>query len=73
MTMTREQAINRWKDVVSTVFWAEESISAEWDARLKAAPNMTHEEQMKFADEYCTALATEIISRTSDEELAAIP
>ena len=30
-------------------------------------------EQMKFADEYCTALATEILSRTSDEELAAIP
>ena len=70
MTMTREQAINRWKDIVSTVFWAEESISAKWDARLKAAPNMTHEEQMKFADSYCEAIATEIVSSTTDEQLA---
>jgi hypothetical protein len=72
MVMTRDQAINRWKDVVSTVFWAEESISAEWDARLKAAPNMTREEQMKFADDYCEAIATEIVSSTTDEQLAAI-
>lgn len=71
--MTRQEAINRWKDIVSTVFWAEEAISKEWDARLKTAPKSTKDEQMKFADEYCTALATEIISRTSDEELAAIP
>ena len=70
--MTREQAINRWKNVVSTVFWAEESISAEWDARLKAAPNMTPEEQMKFADDYCKAIATEIVSSTTDEQLAAL-
>jgi hypothetical protein len=72
MVMTRDQAINRWKDVVSTVFWAEESISAEWDSKLKAAPNMTHEEQMKFADNYCEAIATEIVSSTTDEQLAAI-
>lgn len=71
--MTRQEAINRWKDIVSTVFWAEEAISKEWDARLKAAPKSTKAEHMKFADEYCTALATEILSRTSDEELAAIP
>lgn len=70
--MTREQAINRWKDIVSTVFWAEESISAEWDARLKAVPNMTHEEQMKFADNYCEAIAVKILSRTTDELLAAM-
>ena len=70
--MTREQAINRWKNVVSTVFWAEESISKEWDAKLKAAPNMTPEEQMKFADNYCKAIATEIVSSTTDEQLAAL-
>jgi hypothetical protein len=33
---------------------------------------MTHEEQQQFADEYMTAIATEIVSKTSDEELAAM-
>jgi hypothetical protein len=33
---------------------------------------MTHEEQMKFADNYCEAIAVEILSRTTDEQLAAM-
>lgn len=68
--MTRQEAIERWKDIAETVFWAEEAISKEWDDRLHAAPSMTREEQQQFADEYMTAIATEIVSRTSDEELA---
>ena len=68
--MTRQEAINRWKDIVSTVFWAEEAIAKEWDAKLKAAPNMSKEEQQKFADGYFQAIATEIVSKTTDEELA---
>ena len=68
--MTRQEAINRWKDIVSTVFWAEEAIANEWNAKLKAAPNMSKEEQQQFADEYCEAIATEIVSRSTDEELA---
>lgn len=68
--MTREEATAHWKDIVNTVFWAEEAISKEWDARLKAAPNMTKQEQQQFADAYCTAIATEIVSRTSDEDLS---
>ena len=70
--MNREQAIERWKDIVSTVFWAEEAIAKEWDAKLKAAPNMNREEQQKFADSYCEAIASEIVSRTTDEELARL-
>ena len=70
LSMTRQEAINRWKDIVSTVFWAEEAIAKEWDAKLKAAPNMSKEEQQKFADGYCEAIATEIVSRSTDEELA---
>ena len=70
--MTRQEAINRWKDLAETVFWAEEAISEEWDGRLHAAPSMTREEQQQFADEYMTAIATEIVSKTSDEELAAM-
>jgi hypothetical protein len=70
--MTRQEAISRWKDIAETVFWAEEAISEEWDERLHAAPSMTREEQQQFADEYMTAIATEIVSKTSDEELAAM-
>jgi uncharacterized protein YoaH (UPF0181 family) len=70
--MTRQEAIERWKNIASTVFWAEEAISKEWNERLHAAPSMTHEEQQQFADEYMTAIATEIVSKTTDEELASI-
>lgn len=70
--MTRQEAIDRWKDLAETVFLAEESIAKEWDERLHAAPSMTREEQQQFADEYMTAIATEIVSKTSDEELAAM-
>ena len=70
--MTRQEVIERWKDIISTVFWAEEAINKEWKERLHAAPSMTHEEQQQFADEYMTAIATEIVSKTSDEELAAM-
>ena len=68
--MTRQEAINRWKDIVSTVFWAEEAIAKEWDAKLKAVPSMSKEEQKKFADGYCEAIAKEIVSQSTDEELA---
>lgn len=70
--MTRQEAINRWKDLAETVFWAEGSIAKEWNERLHAAPSMTREEQHQFADEYMTAIATEIVSKTSDEELAVM-
>ena len=45
--MTRQEAIERWKNIASTVFWAEEAISKEWNERLHAAPAMTHEEQQR--------------------------
>ena len=70
--MTRQEAIDRWKGIAETVFWAEEAISEEWDERLYAAPSMTREEQQQFADEYMTAIATEIVSKTTDEQLAAM-
>ena len=70
--MTRQEAIARWKDIASTVFWAEERISKEWHQRLKEAPNLSKEEQHKLADEYCRAIATEVLSGTTDEELAAM-
>ena len=70
--MTRQELIERWKFIAKTVFIAEEAISKEWNERLHAAPSMTKEEQHQFVDEYMTAIATEIVSKTSDEELAEI-
>lgn len=68
--MTRQESIDRWKSIAKTVFIAEEAISKEWNERLYAAPSMTNEEQQQFIDEYMIAIATEIVSKTSDEELA---
>ena len=71
--MTRQEAIERWAQICSTVFWAEERISKEWHQRLKEAPNLSKEEQHKLADEYCQAIAKEIVSKTTDEQLSALP
>ena len=68
--MTREEAINRWTDIASTVFWAEEKIAKEWNERLKAAPKLSKEEQHQLAQDYCRAIAVEITKDTPDEELA---
>ena len=68
--MTREEAINRWTDIASTVFWAEERIAKEWHERLREAPKLPKEEQHPLADQYCKAIAEEIVSKTTDEELS---
>ena len=68
--MKREEAIERWRHIASTVFWAEERISQEWNERLKIAPQLTKDEQHELAQMYCTAIAMEIVSKTTDEELA---
>lgn len=70
--MTREEAINRWADITEAVFWAEERIAMEWDAKLKEAVNKPKDEQYALSKEYCRAVATEIVSKTSDEELAEL-
>ena len=70
--MTRDEAIKRWSGIVETVFWAEEGISKEWNAKLKAMVGKSKEECAAFAREYCRAIAIEITSRTSDEEFAAM-
>ena len=68
--MTREEAINRWTDIASTVFWAEDRIAKEWHERLKAAPDLSKEQQHELAQAYCRAIAVEVTKNTSDEELA---
>jgi len=70
--MTREEAIERLTDIASTVFWAEQRIAKEWHERLKAAPNLSKEEQHQLAQAYCRAIATEVVSKTTDEELVRL-
>lgn len=67
--MTREEAIERWQDVVQAVFCAEERISNEWYDKFKDTPSLPKEEQHKLAMDYCKAIAVEIVSNTSDEQL----
>ena len=68
--MTREEAIYRWSNIASSIFWAEEKISKEWHPKLKEAPNLSKEEQHKLAQDYCHAIAVEVLKGISDEELA---
>lgn len=68
--MERQEAIKRWTDIANTIFWAEERIAKEWDAKLRKAPSMTKEEQHELAQAYCHAIAVEITKDTPDEELA---
>ena len=68
--MTREEAINRWTDIASAVFLAEEKIAKEWHDRLKEAPQLPKDKQHQLAQDYCRAIAVEITKDTPDEELA---
>lgn len=70
--MTRQQVIERWRDIVKTVFTAEENIAKEWNEKLQAAVSLSPAEQVQFVNDYCEAVATEIVSATSDEEIKAI-
>ena len=70
--MTRNEAIEHWKDIAEAVFAAENAVIDQWQPKLKAAKKMTDEEQIKVIDEYLTAVATEIVSRMSDEDLEGI-
>ena len=65
--MTRHQAIEHWKPIIQAVFTAEDAIIDGWRDRLKDAAK--NGESIKALDEYLTAVAVEILSRTSDEEL----
>ncbi len=68
--MTRQEMIERWKAIISTVFWAEANVHDVWYPQLQEAKNMNEAERAHIADRYLEALAKEILSRTSDEELA---
>ena len=61
--------IKHWSEMARTVFVAETIIIDKWRDRLEAAKNMKDDEADALADEYCEAIAKEIMSSISDEEL----
>lgn len=71
--MTRQEAIDRWADIARTVFKAEDVIFDKWCDKIhKAASEGNKEEMERIAEEYCQAIAVEIVSNTTDEELARL-
>lgn len=70
--MTRNETIKRWKDIVRSVFQAESQLFEVWNPQLREAKKMNEQERAHIADRYLEAIATEIVSRTSDEELAGM-
>ena len=68
--MTRQEAIDRWKGIAETVFCAEAAIAKEWNKRLRDAVKLPEQQRHELANAYVEAIATEIVRRTTDEELA---
>lgn len=69
--MTQQQVIEHWREIAKAVFTAEENIAKEWNEKLHAAVSLSPAEQVQFVNDYCEAIATEIVSATSDEILEA--
>lgn len=68
--MTRQEAIERWTPLVRGLCAAQEEICHEWLPRLRAVEGKPKEEVVAVLDEYYTAIATQIASHLTDEELA---
>lgn len=63
--MTRDEMISRWEELIPTVFRAEDNIREQLQAILAAEPD-----KEKAAKEYVHAIAVEIVSSITDEQLA---
>ena len=63
-----ERMIEHWALIAKAVFAAEDAIYAEWLPKLRAMKEAPKEERDKIADEYCRAIAKEILSRAEEKE-----
>lgn len=59
--------ISRWEQLIPAVFQAEDNIRPRLQEILNSEPD-----KEKAAQQYIRAIAEEIVSRTSDEQLSAI-
>ncbi len=67
--MTDKEAIERWaRYIIPAVFKAETKLQQEhpeWKVRLAT---ITKEDSPRVAEEYCTAIATEIVTNAVDAD-----
>lgn len=69
--MTRAELEKRWVLIVQAVLTAQDTLSDPWDERLRQTVRQNDaKEKQRVADAYTAAMAKEIVSHTSDEEIA---
>lgn len=66
--MTREQLIQRWEDILPAVFRAEDLLRT----KLQAVLLQHKDDPATGAKEYVRMVATEIVSRMSDDDIAKL-
>lgn len=54
--------------MAKTIFAAEDAIFEDWTPRLHAAKDLPKDERDRIADEYCRAIAIEILSHAEKKE-----
>ena len=57
-----QKDVDEMKNMVNLVFRAELAISEEWQPKIKDMLQLSEDERNKRADEYMTAIATEILN-----------
>ena len=68
--MTKKEIRQHWAEVVRAVFAAEDAVRPTLDERRNAlGGNPTKKQRDALADEWYLAVADEILSKTSEEEL----
>lgn len=63
-----ERMIEHWALIAKAVFVAEDAIRAEWLPKLLATMDAPKEERDRISDEYCRAIAKDILSHAEEEE-----
>lgn len=57
------------KIAATAVYFAVQKISSAWDEELNAAQSLPKEEQLKILNDFCAAVAIEIVNAIPEEEL----
>ena len=70
--MTRQESIKSWKNIVRAVFHASGKLKDVWLPQFQEAQNMNEKERAHITDRYIEAVATEILSETTDKELSEL-
>lgn len=63
-----ERMIEHWALIAKAVLVAEDAIGAEWFPKLRATKDAPKEVRDRISNEYCRAIAKEILSHATKEE-----